>query len=108
MTAAVQNRMVKTVFECFIVFTQNASRILKSLSSLFHLFARTMGGVLRFIDDLPRYLFGTIGRVVNLLFGFVFYVAHRLPPCASLNSVARTSRPSFSTHGFQFIPDLGG
>src|ERR1035437_10992465 len=65
MTAAAQNRMVKTAFECFIEFAQNASRILKSLSSFFHLFARPMGNVLRFIDDLIYCLFCAIGRVVD-------------------------------------------
>src|ERR1035438_5062135 len=86
MTAAVQNRMVKTAFECFIEFAQNASRILKSLSPFFHLFARTMGNVLRFIDDLFCCLFCGIGRVVNLLFGFVFHVTHGLSPSTIFNS----------------------
>src|ERR1035437_1535269 len=86
MTAAAQNRMVKTAFECFIEFAQNASRILKSLSSFFHLFARPMGNVLRFIDDLICCLFCAIGRVVDLLFRFVFHVAHGLSPSAIFNS----------------------
>jgi hypothetical protein len=84
MTAAVQNRMVKTAFECFIEFAQNASRILK-LSPFFHLFARAMGNVLRFIDDLICCLFCAIGRVVDLLFRFVFHVAHGLSPSAIFN-----------------------
>src|ERR1017187_2955676 len=86
MTAAVQNRMVKTAFECFIVFAQNASRILKSFSPFFHLFAHTMGNVLRFIDDLIYCLFCAIDRVVNLPFRFVFHVAHGLSPSAIFNS----------------------
>src|ERR1017187_7868463 len=84
MTAAVQNRMVKTAFECFIIFAQNASRILKSFSPFFHLFAHTMGNVLRFIDDLIYCLFCAIDRVVNLLFRFVFHfmslMVFLLPP----------------------------
>src|ERR1035437_1997245 len=86
MTAAVQNSTVKTAFECLIVFAQNASRILKSLSPFFHLFARTMGNVLRFIDDLICCLSCAIGRVVDLLFRFVFHVAHGLSPSAIFNS----------------------
>src|SRR6266852_2911446 len=82
MTAAVQNRMVKTSFECFMDFkiSQNASCILKSLPSLFHLFARTMGNILGFVDDLISCFLGCIGRVVYLLFGFVFQIAHGLAP----------------------------
>src|ERR1035441_649447 len=86
MTAAVQNSTVKTAFECFIVFAQNASRILKSLSPFFHLFARTMGNVLRFIDDLICCLFCAMGPSVDLLFRFVFQVAHGLSPSAIFNS----------------------
>src|ERR1039457_3364031 len=89
MTAAAQNSTVKTAFECFIVFAQNASRILKSLSPFFYLFACTMGNVLRFIDDLICCPFCAIGHVVDLLFRFVFHVAHGLSPSAIFNSGAQ-------------------
>jgi hypothetical protein len=85
MTAVVQNRTVKAAFECLIGFAQNPSRILKALPPFFHPVARIMGNVLRFIDGfMCRRLCG-IGRVVDLLFRFVFHVAHDLSPFGLFN-----------------------
>jgi hypothetical protein len=65
---------------------QNASSVLKSLTSLFHLFANIMGNVLGFIDDLVGCLFRYIGRIVYLVFRFVFDIAHGLGPFSLLVS----------------------
>src|SRR5512132_2782065 len=89
MTAAVQNRMVKTALECFIEFAQNASRILKFLSPFFHLFARTMGNVLRFIDDLICCFLCTVGHIVDCVFRFVLQVAHAFSPSAICSDAKR-------------------
>src|ERR1700674_5113836 len=81
MKAAVQNRMVRTIFECFIQFkVSRALCILKSLTPLFQLFARAMGNIPGFVDDMASRLLGCVGRGVYLLFSFVLNVAHDLTP----------------------------